>query len=148
MNLRQGIAFLRNRRYSWSLLLALFVAPAAAAAQPAFNATELAKKVSPSVVLFQGKDAAGAGIVGTGFIISPDGMIVTCLHVIEWMENGTVQLASGRVFNNFLVRALDERRDLVVIQIPGINLPAVELGDSDELQAGDSILVIGNAEGF
>src|SRR5688572_25893032 len=66
--------------------------------------------------------------LGTGFIISSDGKAITALHVIREMRNPAIRLASGDVFDSFTVLAVDERRDLAVIQLPGFDLPVLPLG--------------------
>jgi S1-C subfamily serine protease len=89
---------------------------------------------------------AGEG-VGTGFIISDDGYIVTNAHVVDDAGDVQVQLDDGQTVEGDVIGA-SEAHDLAVVKIDGENLPTVELGDSDELQVGDQVVAIGNALGL
>ena len=81
---------------------------------------------------------------GSGFLISPDGLIVTNNHVVEGGENGriTVQLRDGRKFDGRLL-GRDSRSDLAVLKIDGKDLPTVELADSDAIRVGQFAFAIG-----
>lgn len=115
--------------------------------QTALTAAQIAKKVSPSVVVIQGKTDSGE-VLGSGFIVSNDGKIVTNLHVIREMKTASVQLANGEMFDSLSVLAIDERRDLAVVQIPGFNLSALEVGDSDVLTVGEPLVIVGSPRGL
>lgn len=86
--------------------------------------------------------------LGSGVIVSEDGMVVTNAHVIEGSTEITVVLADRRQFQAELV-LVDERSDLAVLRIDtrGESLPALPLADSDTLQVGDLVLAIGNPFG-
>lgn len=86
--------------------------------------------------------------LGSGVIVSPDGIIVTNLHVIRDSDQITVALADRREFEATLVGA-DEATDLAVLRIdaPQLGLPHLELGDSDAARVGDIVLAIGNPYG-
>ena len=81
---------------------------------------------------------------GTGFIIGPEGYIVTNNHVIENATEIEVTLQDG---NNYpaQVIGLDPLSDLAVIKVSATNLPILSFGNSDELRPGDWVLTIGNA---
>lgn len=82
--------------------------------------------------------------LGSGVIVSPDGLVVTSNHVIEGATEITVALADRREFQAELVLA-DESTDLAVLRIRAQGrLPYLELRDSDELEVGDLVLAIGN----
>ena len=108
-----------------------------------FSTVEIAKKAGPAVVLIKGT-GDGRDTVGSGFIVSPDGKIATSLHVIQGLKSAGVQLANGDVFDSLLVLGFDERRDLAVVQVPAFDLPIVELGNSNEVQPGESVVLIGS----
>lgn len=112
-----------------------------------FDSAQITKKVAPGVVLIKGTTDAGE-VLGTGFIISADGKIATNLHVIEGLKNGGVQLASGERFDSFTVLVFDARKDLAIIKIPGFDLPFVPLGNSNNIQVGEPILVVGSPLGL
>jgi S1-C subfamily serine protease len=116
------------------------------ASQP-FDSAEITKKIAPAVVLIKGTTDSG-DVLGTGFIISSDGKIATNLHVVKDLQNGGVQLASGEKFDSFSVLMFDERRDIAIIKIPGFDLPSVPLGNSNNIQVGEPILVVGSPLGL
>ena len=86
--------------------------------------------------------------LGSGVIVSPDGVIVTNLHVIQGSDQITVALADRREFEATIVGA-DEATDLAVLRIDAGDgeLPFLELGDSDAARVGDIVLAIGNPYG-
>ena len=123
-------------------LLLLFAA-VPLGAQTVLNSVETTKKVSAAVVRVYGQTEVGQ-VEGSGFLVSSDGKVVTSLHVIRGIRRGSVQLAGGDIFDSFTVRGVDERRDLAIIQISGFVLSAIELGDSNELQPGEPVLLVGS----
>jgi S1-C subfamily serine protease len=113
----------------------------------ALTTAQIAKRVSPSVVVIQGKTDSGE-VQGSGFIISKDGKLATNLHVIKELNTAKVQLADGQVFDSLAVLATDERRDLAIIKIAGFNLTALPLGNSDALTVGEPVVVVGSPLGL
>ena len=86
--------------------------------------------------------------LGSGFIVSPDGMIVTNNHVIDGATDIRVTLDDGTEYKGRLV-GHDAKNDLAVVKIEaGKPLPTVSWGDSDKLRAGDAVLAIGNPFGI
>jgi S1-C subfamily serine protease len=87
---------------------------------------------------------------GTGFLISGDGLILTNKHVVNIGSKDVeyrIILTSGKQYFAQLI-GKDPLYDLAVLKIFDKNLPSVELGDSDDLQAGSSVIAIGNALGL
>src|SRR5882724_609421 len=86
--------------------------------------------------------------IGSGFILSDDGKILTNFHVVSGTNQVEVALTDGsRLKANILVR--DRQNDLALIQIKhSKKLPVLKLGDSDRLQVGQKVLAIGNPFGF
>ena len=86
--------------------------------------------------------------LGSGFLISPDGRILTNNHVISGSAKIEVRFADGSRYTAKVLVA-DRADDLAVIQIdPKKRLPFLKLGDSDALQVGQKVLAIGNPFGF
>ncbi len=86
--------------------------------------------------------------LGSGFIISEDGYILTNNHVVEGADEITVKLSDGREFDGE-VRGLDPKLDLALIKIDaGKDLPVAKLGDSDEIKVGEWVMAIGNPFGL
>jgi serine protease Do len=85
--------------------------------------------------------------LGSGFIISSDGYILTNSHVVAAADNITVKLNDKREFTAEVI-GVDPRTDVAVIKIDADNLPAVSIGDPDKLRVGDWVLAIGSPFGF
>lgn len=118
-----------------------------AVGQVPLTTAQIAKRVSPSVVVIQGKTDSG-DVLGSGFIVSKDGKIVTNLHVIREMKSASVQTATGRIFNSISVLATDERHDLAIVRVAGLNLSTLDLGNSDALTVGEPVVIVGSPRGL
>src|SRR5213596_3712734 len=79
---------------------------------------------------------------GSGFIVRPDGYILTNVHVIEDADKIDVKLRDGREFPARVVGA-DEKTDIAVIKVDAKDLPVVPLGDSDAVRVGQFAFAIG-----
>ncbi len=85
--------------------------------------------------------------LGTGFIVDPEGYIVTNYHIIKEREDQvSVRTYDRKVFPAFFIGG-DEVRDLALLQIPG-EYDYLKLADSDRLQAGRKVIAIGNPLGL
>ncbi len=85
--------------------------------------------------------------LGSGFIMSSDGLVLTNAHVIEGADSVTVTLADRREFKAKVV-GQDSDTDIAVLKINGNDLPTVKIGDSEKLKVGDYVLAIGTPYGF
>ena len=110
----------------------------------------VAAKVLPSVVSISTRSNSGAG-TGSGFIIRPDGYILTNNHVVSDAANNqgkiTVSLSNDQQYSAKIV-GRDPSYDLAVIKISASGLPALSLGDSDEAVVGDQVIAIGSPLGL
>ena len=94
-----------------------------------------------------------AGSLGSGFIISPDGYIVTNNHLVQGVNGtGTVDtvtvITTDRSEYPARIIGRDETSDLALLKIEGRNLPFVQWGDSTKARVGDWVLAIGNPYGL
>jgi len=85
--------------------------------------------------------------LGSGFIITSDGYVLTNNHVVENATKITVMLKDGREFSGQVV-GTDATSDVAVVKISGTNLPTVKLGDSSTLTVGQKVIAIGNPYGL
>jgi serine protease Do len=95
----------------------------------------------------RGGNAPPARGEGSGFIVSPDGYILTNAHVVNGATEVTVKMTDRREYEAKVV-GVDERTDVAVIKIEGRNLPTVRLGDPSKLKPGEWVIAIGSPFGF
>ena len=164
------------RRLCWSLLLWVpLLGSAQVQGLPDF--TELVEKQGPAVVNVSTTSTAHGGgaqspvpeddpfndffrrfgppqqrdyetrSLGSGFIVSADGYILTNAHVVDMADEVTVKLSDKREFKAKVIGA-DKRTDVAVIKIEATGLPAVKIGDPEKLRVGEWVLAIGSPFGF
>ena len=85
--------------------------------------------------------------LGSGFVISPDGFVVTNAHVVEQAEAIIIKLTDGREFKARVIGA-DEASDIALLKIDATGLPTVRLGNSDRIKVGEWVVAIGSPFGF
>ena len=85
--------------------------------------------------------------IGSGFIINPDGYILTNAHVVKDADQLKITLTTGEEHQGTVV-GLDEASDLAVIKIDAEDLPWVSLGNSDDLIIGEWAIAVGNPFGY
>jgi len=84
---------------------------------------------------------------GSGFIVSPDGYIITNAHVVADADEVTVRLTDRREFAAKVV-GVDTYTDVALIKIPATNLPTVKIGDPNKLRPGEWVVAIGSPFGL
>jgi serine protease Do len=94
----------------------------------------------------QEEDAQPSG-VGSGFIVSADGYVMTNAHVVEGADQVLVTLTDKREFKARIV-GTDKRTDVAVVKIEATGLPAVKIGDSSRLKVGEWVMAIGSPFGL
>ncbi len=87
-----------------------------------------------------------SAVSGSGFIITTDGYILTNYHVVESSNSITVSMYDGNTYEAALI-GYDENNDIAVLKVDADGLTPVILGDSDNLNVGDSVVAIGNPLG-
>jgi len=85
--------------------------------------------------------------LGSGFIIEPDGLILTNFHVVDNAETITVRLLDGRELAGKVV-GKDQKTDIALVKISARDLPVAPLADSDRLEVGEWVMAIGNPFGL
>ncbi|SDJ78558.1 serine protease, S1-C subfamily, contains C-terminal PDZ domain [Catalinimonas alkaloidigena] len=117
--------------------------------------TTVAEDVSPAVVHIKvatdGKarrrSSEPSGGAGSGFLISPEGFIVTNSHVVAEARQMEIDLPDGRSYEGTLV-GTDPATDIAVVRIFADHVPYVRFGASDRLRVGQLVVAIGNPYGF
>jgi S1-C subfamily serine protease len=97
----------------------------------------------PAVVVIETDDA-----LASGFIIKPDGVIVTNNHVVANAKAMLVKLQSGEVYRNVYLLSSDPINDLAFLKIEAVDLPTIPLGNSNNVQVGDEVLLVGSPQGL
>src|SRR5947209_4654479 len=85
--------------------------------------------------------------LGSGFIISQDGYVLTNAHVVEGADEINVKLNDKREFKAKVIGS-DKRTDIALIKIDATGLPAVKFGDPNKLKVGEWVIAIGSPFGF
>lgn len=156
------------------LATSLTLAPALAFAVPAGGYGDLVEEVAPAVVFIEVTSARPAsgnlpdnmpeelrkrfeqlkpesqpqGGLGSGFIISDEGQIVTNSHVVDGAQNVRVTLSDGREFDAEVIGS-DPATDIALLSIKAdVDLPFVSFGTSDEMRVGDEVVAVGNPFGL
>lgn len=106
------------------------------------------EQVTPSIVAIEANLEQGVSS-GTGCIISPDGIILTSLHVVNKAKNIEITTSSGKTYKGKVVALLRDKNDLALVKIePKEPLQTVKFGDSENVRVGEEVLAIGNPFGF
>jgi len=95
----------------------------------------------------RGQDHQLVRAEGSGFIVRPDGLILTNAHVVNGAQEVMVKLTDRREFKARVLGA-DKQTDVAVIKIDASNLPTVQLGNPDTIRVGEPVLAIGSPYGF
>lgn len=119
--------------------------------------TNVARQVGPSVVSivasssqldpFTGGRSEEQTGAGTGIIVSADGLILTNKHVAQGGDNFSIVTSDGKEYKNAKVVATDPANDIAFMKADAKDLKAAELGDSDKVEVGQTVVAIGNALG-
>ncbi|WP_420443071.1 S1C family serine protease [Candidatus Poriferisodalis sp.] len=110
------------------------------------NVKAVLEAVQEAVVIVRVTTADGEG-GGSGFVVTPQGRIVTNAHVVADAETIEVRFFGGAQMTAEVI-AVDPTRDLAVLQVEADGLPTVKLGSSDGVEVGDEVIAIGNAIGI
>ncbi|HEY1611283.1 MAG TPA: DegQ family serine endoprotease [Paraburkholderia sp.] len=94
-----------------------------------------------------GNDTEQNSGIGSGFILSADGYVMTNAHVIDDADSIYVTLTDKREYKAKLV-GVDERTDIAVVKINASNLPVVTIGDSNKVRVGEWVVAIGSPFGL
>jgi serine protease Do len=139
-----------------TVALAAAVLPAFALEARAQNLEETFRRVSPSVVVVRakGRDVGAGGVTsfketGSGVLISSDGRVVTSAHVVNGMDEITVEGIGGEVVRATLLSA-NSAADVSLLQLERVTkaMRVAPLGDSDTVQVGQQVMIVGAPYGL
>ncbi|MBE7496960.1 MAG: trypsin-like peptidase domain-containing protein [Verrucomicrobiaceae bacterium] len=117
-------------------------------APKAQSTADLAEGIAPSLVKITQLGREGADGIGSGFIVSADGMIATNLHVIGEARRLQIEMHDGKTHAVTSVHATDAHRDLALLKIDVKGLKPLPLGDSAKVRQGESVVAMGAPEGL
>lgn len=104
---------------------------------------EIVAHVQPAVVVIETDEA-----LGSGFVIKPDGIIVTNNHVVANAKAMRIKFPSGEIYRNVYLISSDPTEDLAFLKIEAVDLPTIPLGNSNNMQLGDEVLLVGAPQGL
>jgi serine protease Do len=140
----------------FAIILAAAVLPALAPAAQAQNLDEAFRKASPTVVVVRarGRDVTASGITrftetGSGVLISSDGRVMTAAHVVNGMDEITVEGIRGEVVRATLISA-NAAADVSLLQLERVTqaMRVARMGSSDAVQVGEQVMVVGAPYGL
>lgn len=113
------------------------------------TAQQIAKKAFDSTVLLIMEDANGQPVgLGSGFFVKPQ-HIATNLHVVEGAASGYAKLVDQKTKYEIVgVSAIDQKRDLAILNVIAFGSRSLSLGDSDTVLVGETVYVVGNPHGL
>jgi serine protease Do len=106
---------------------------------------QVPRKSTPKKGADQGEERPRG--LGSGFILSPDGLVMTNAHVVDGADEVYVNLTDKREFKAKVV-GVDKRTDVAVLKIEASKLPAVAIGDVNRLKVGEWVMAIGTPFGL
>lgn len=127
--------------FSAIFIAVLFTSFPAAKAQ---DISSTVTRIAPAVVVI----SDSTGRVGSGFITSSDGLIVTNLHVLIRMKKLKVTFSNGESSDQILILGYDANRDLAILKVPFNKLPFLRLGNSTQVKVGQRVIVVGAPRGL
>jgi len=93
------------------------------------------------------EDQPEQGYIGSGFLLSPDGYVMTNAHVVEGADEVTVTLTDKREFKARIIGS-DQRTDVALLKIEAAGLPFVKVGDVNRMKVGEWVIAIGSPFGL
>lgn len=112
---------------------------------------QIVQKCGDSIVLVKSVDKDGQEIgIGSGFVVTKEGSIITNYHVIESAYNVSVEFPNGEVYTNLTYVVGNPYQDIAVLNIEskGEQFSPLILGDSENIQVGEQVIAIGNPLGW
>jgi serine protease Do len=109
---------------------------------------QIVRQYGRAVVMVTVADASDVQGFGTGFVVSPDGLVITNYHVVRNAIRSSIRLTNGRQYRVQWVVATDSAKDLALLKVNARGLPTVRMGSTGAVGVGARVYVIGNPEGL
>ncbi|MCM8787008.1 MAG: S1C family serine protease [Candidatus Omnitrophica bacterium] len=109
---------------------------------------DIYKKISSAIVNIEVITIDEESLIGSGFIIDSQGIVITNYHLIEKAKAINVKLKEGQLYPVTSILSYDTYRDICLLKINASNLPYISLGNSDTVQVGEKVYCIGNPLGL
>ena len=134
-------------RNAYLVVVALLIAMPLRAAEQ-MSVRQIAANAQMAVATVRAYAAGEEISLGSGFFVREDGVLVTNLHVVAGADAISIEIDSGEIYDNVYALAHDERRDLILLQIPASKLFTLSIADDRSIEVGDRVFVIGNPLGL
>jgi len=129
---------LSSRIVLLAVVAGVSLAPSVAFAQQAGRWVPVIERARHALVVIETDS-----VQGSGFIVQPDGTLITNAHVISDASSITVTTAAGDVYRRVYVLAEDRSRDIAILRVDGFELPTLPLGSPTDIAVGEEVLVLG-----
>ena len=130
-------------KWVWAVILAMGALMTPLRAQE-HNHIQIAQLNTPAVVTINVLRQDGTTLTATGFVLTPDGLVATCRHVLQDSLYANLTFSNGATSAEALLLAQDPQTDIALLKIEAQHLPQVKLATSQEVLPGQTITVIGN----
>lgn len=133
-----------------SLLAPLVSIPLTLSAQTAASTPEqiFAKTTEATALVLTGEGGGRLQGVATAVVVRPNGILLTAYHVVKNAQEVQVRLSNGEAYDRVELIGFDERRDVAALRITASALPALPMGESGALKAGDLLYTVGSSGGL
>ena len=131
--------FFLVRKYGF--LIGLTVIPQISDAK--IDIGDIAESALPAIVVIKTPTSEGSGV-----IIDKSGVVVTNFHVVRDTNSISVKLSNGDSFDAVSIIDYDQNKDIVLLKLKGFDLPFVQMGNSNSVEVGDDVVVMGAPRGF
>src|SRR5262249_42488672 len=134
-----------------AMILAAIVLPALVPAARAQNLDDIVRRVNPSVIVVRskGRDVGAGGVTrfnetGSGVLISSSGKVMTAAHVVNGMDEITVEGVAGEAVSAKIISS-DAAADISLLQLERVTaaMRVAKIGDSDTVRVGQQVMVVG-----
>src|SRR5262252_4810771 len=117
-------------------------------ATPPMSGDQIIERASPVVVLILAGSGDGrTAAIGSGLIVSSEGIVLVANHVVKGMKEIQIRLKDGEIYDRVELIASDERRDIAALRIPATHLPVLAVRSSSDIGSGAPIYAVTNGAG-